>query len=84
MNKDDQNINGLAAAYSAVYHRPIKYRVKELIRRYGFDKVDGVCTELNPGNSVPCFWKVSELAEHYGYKDLPKLDREEFRKVYKF
>ena len=79
MNKDDQSIKGLSAAYSAVYNRPLKYRVKGLLREYGADRLDSICTELNPDNDVPCFWLLSEIAEHYGYmKDgestLPEID----------
>ena len=64
MNKDDQNIIGLEAAYKAVYHRELKTRVNELIAEYG-DSVDNLHSELNPNNSVPCHWKISELANHY-------------------
>jgi hypothetical protein len=67
MNKDDQNIKGLEAAYQAVYKRPLFDRVSELCAEYA-DRVDDISTELNPRNSVPCFWKISELAEYYGSK----------------
>ena len=66
MNKDDQNLEGLEVAYLTVYNRMLCTRVAELVEDYGINRVDQVCCELNPGNSVPCFWKVSELAQHYG------------------
>ena len=67
MTSNDQSIIGLEKAYSAVFNRMLKYRVKGLLKEYGESKLDIICTELNPGNTVPCFWKVSELARHYGY-----------------
>lgn len=64
MNKQTQNLKGLEAAYLAVYNRPLMDRVSTLVKDYG-DRVDLVHCELNPENPVPCFWKVSELAEQY-------------------
>ena len=67
MNKEDQNLNGLEAAYQAVYSRHLIDRVTELFTEYGYmDDIDKLCTELNPDNSVPCHWTLSELAVHYG------------------
>ena len=60
----EQNIQGLEAAYQAVYNRTLYSRVFELAANYP-DNIDGVCTELNPDNPVPCHWKLSELVAHY-------------------
>jgi hypothetical protein len=62
MTSDDQSLTGLKAAYAAVYHRSLAGRVQELVTAYGLEKVNDVCTELNPDNSVPCHWKITELA----------------------
>ena len=68
MTSDDQEIKGLEAAYAAVFNRGLKNRVAELFYEYG-QRVDAICCELNPDNAVPCFWKVSELAVHYGLSE---------------
>ena len=62
---NDQNIQGLEAAYKAVFNRSLEGRVQELVSNYS--DLDAICTELNPDNAVPCFWKLSELASHYGF-----------------
>ena len=64
-----QNIDGLEAAYKAVYRRELGERVAELTRKYEPDSWPGLCTELNPNNAVPCFWSLAELAEHYANKE---------------
>ena len=70
MNYTDQSIKGLEAAYLACYRQPLKQRVAELCR--GYPDPDRIHSELNPDNSVPCFWKVTELAWHYGIEFGPK------------
>ena len=68
MTSENQNINGLAAAYYCVFGLTLRERVLALVDSYGRDphKLDHVCTELNPDNPVPCFWSLSELATYYG------------------
>ena len=61
----DQNIKGLEAAYLAVYGRPLKERVQELATNYSEAQLIALCSELNSGNSVPCFWTLPELVAHY-------------------
>ena len=63
--KADQSIKGLEAAYRAVYHRSLKERVLELYYDYSEDQLPALCTELNPDNSVPCFWTLPELVSYY-------------------
>ena len=73
MDKTNQSITGLEAAYHAVYNRHLVDRIQEVVTSYkcyrvilcDSRRIDATCTELNPGNSVPCFWKLSELAAHY-------------------
>ena len=67
MNKETQSIAGLEAAYFAVYHRTLESRVIELVKKYS-NRIDAICTELNPDNTVPCFWSLSELHNHYDFK----------------
>ena len=64
MTKTNQSIEGLEAAYQAVYGRHLVDRVQELVTAYS-SRIDATCTELNPDNTVPCFWKLSDLAKHY-------------------
>lgn len=63
--KTDQNINGLEAAYLAVYHRPLADRIAQLAADYNHTQLENLCSELNPDNSVPCFWTLPELVAHY-------------------
>lgn len=62
-----QNIDGLAAAYQAVYGRTLESRVRELVSEYG-DRVGAVISELSNDcdATVPCYYRISELAAHYG------------------
>ena len=62
--KTNQSIIGLEAAYLAVFDRPLRDRVIELVDSYT-SRIDATCTELNPDGVVPCMFKLSELAEHY-------------------
>ena len=66
-----QSITGLEAAYEAVFNRPLRDRVAELAAKYP-DNLDNVCTELNPDGVVPCFWALSELAEHYAIMECDR------------
>jgi RNAse (barnase) inhibitor barstar len=60
----NQSINGLEAAYYAVFNRTLRDRIVELADSYGTDK-DSLWTELTPDGAVPCFYSIKQLADHY-------------------
>lgn len=64
-DRTSQDIRGLEAAYLQIYNRPLGERVAELAASYSEHQYATVCTELNPGNPVPCFWTLPELIKHY-------------------
>ncbi len=70
MNKDNQEIRGLEAAYVAVFQKPLRDRIMAIWAEYSYmENIDNLCCELNPGGAVPCFWKISELVAHYREQD---------------